>query len=178
MTRERQVQDAIARRLYVGIKRSIPGSSDGCGFILGASREWLLLHVISEFHLDGYHVIRFQDVEEIWNPASHRYFEKILKAVGVYQKVGLNVEIDLTTIQTILASLKKIGRNIIIEGEILKPETFIIGKIVRVGKRSVAFLDFGPDGKWEAKSELFPYSKITSVSFDTEYINVFSKCTR
>ena len=73
--------------------------------------------------------------------------------------------------------LKEQNKNIIIENEKAEEDdySFVIGRIIKATKTKVVMQHFDADGIWEEELYEIPYSKITSVSFDTRYVNVFSK---
>lgn len=67
--------------------------------------------------------------------------------------------------------------NIIVEKESLNDDEceFAIGKIVKVLKTKVIFKGFDADGVWQEDFYEIPYSQITSVTFASRYVDVFSK---
>lgn len=50
-----------------------------------------------------------------------------------------------------------------------------IGRIEKVLKTKVLFLHFDADGIWQDEPYEIPFSRITSVTFDSRYVTVFSK---
>ena len=71
------------------------------------------------------------------------------------------------------------GKNIIVEtveidGNMLD-ERYMIGRIVGMSARSVAILNFSDTGKWDSEPTILAYKQIKWVTFDSEYVNTFTK---
>ncbi len=71
----------------------------------------------------------------------------------------------------------KMKKNIIVEKENLNDDEseFVIGRIERVYKEFAYVRHFDADGVWQDEPYKIPYSEITSVSFGTRYVDIFSK---
>ena len=127
-----------------------------------------------DFILNGYSIRRFKDVVKA------EYQDGKILSMIQEEKISeriLEPNIDMSDWQTIFTSLKEQNKNIIVENEKVQEDdySFVIGRIIKVTKTKVVMQHFDADGIWEEKLYEIPYSKITSVSFDTRYVNVFSK---
>ncbi len=127
-----------------------------------------------DFILNGFSIRRFKDIEKAEYQVGKIY--SMIKAERIDTKIIVPT-IDMTDWQTIFTSLKEQNRNIIVENEKAGENeySFLIGRIIKSTKTKVVMQHFDADGIWEEELYEVPYSKITSVSFDTRYINVFSK---
>lgn len=163
---------------YIGFKRDKLEKYTLYGFVLACSSELVLIHYVHDFHLDGYQVLRVSDISGIRHSASDRTMRKILRAEGILKQVGLNHSIDLQSWPSVFRKLKLIGGNIIVEGEEPEVEEFCIGKIIRINKKTLCIRHFDGTGKWDEAFSYCPYEQITSVKFDCEYINIFSRHLR
>ena len=127
-----------------------------------------------DFILDGFSIRRFRDVKkaEIKNDKCL----EIIKAEGILEKMQ-TPQIDITDWHSTFLSLSTLGFNIIVERESLVDNEceFAIGKIEKVLKSKVIFKDFDADGIWQGEYYEIPYSQITSVTFASRYVDVFSK---
>ena len=52
---------------------------------------------------------------------------------------------------------------------------FAIGRIKKVLKTKVIFSHFDADGIWQDEDYEIPYSQITSITFASRYVEIFSK---
>ena len=86
-------------------------------------------------------------------------------------------QINITDWHSVFSSLAEMGFNIIVEKESLIYDEceFAIGKIDKVLKTKVLFKHFDADGIWQDECYEIPYSQITSVTFASRYVDVFSK---
>ena len=144
------------------------------GFPLLSNEKLFLCANENDFILDGYSIRCFKDVERV-ESENDKYFS-MLKAEKIDASIIVPT-VDMTDWQTIFTSLKEKKLNVIVENEKAEEneDSFVIGKIIKATKTKVVMQHFDAEGVWEEELYEIPYSKITSVSFDTRYINVFSK---
>lgn len=143
-------------------------------FPLETSDKLFLSAEEDDFILNGFSVRRFCDVKKA--EIKDDKFAEIIKNEGVSDNIKVP-EIDITDWYNTFLSLSKLNINIIIENESLNDAEceFAIGKIVRVLKTKVVFKGFDADGVWQEDYYEIPYSKVTSVTFASRYVDVFSK---
>lgn len=77
--------------------------------------------------------------------------------------------------ENVLMELYNLGKNIIVECESKESEEFYIGKIINVDKKSLSLLYFNGAGEWDEKPIEILLKDITSINFDSKYINLMSK---
>ena len=84
---------------------------------------------------------------------------------------------DLSDWYSVFLSLQKMGKNIIVEKESLDDDEweFAIGRIEKVLKNKVLFRHFDADGIWQDEPYEILFSQITTVTFGSRYVEVFSK---
>ena len=141
---------------------------------LQASEKLFLAAEDDDFLLDGFSIRRFCDLKKI-KIKDDKCLE-ILKAEKVIEGVEAP-PLDLADWHSAFLSLQKLNKNIIIEHESLNEDEWVyyIGKIEKVLKSKVVFKHFDADGIWQDEPYIIPFSKITSVTFDSRYVTVFSK---
>lgn len=52
---------------------------------------------------------------------------------------------------------------------------FVIGEIVKVTSTEVWFKDFNVNGTWNSKVSIIPFDIITTIRFNSRYINTWAK---
>ena len=141
---------------------------------LKASNQLFLAINEDDFIFDGFRISRFRDVKEM--RIKNDKCDEIIQNEGLLNDLHIP-EINLENWQTAFERLKNIGKNIIVEYETPegKDDNFTIGKIGRVYKGCLYIYYFDADGIWETEPYRIPYSEVTSVTFDSRYINVFTK---
>ncbi len=162
-------------RALVTLQRNLDGVETVEGFVLAVGKELVLLHVVDDFHLDGYRIVPRSQVERARHSAVERYRAAILRAEKVLGRIGIEGEIDLTDWNATFKSLKARGENVIVEDEREESEEFVIGRIERVNKKSAAIRGFDALGRWDAETTRFKYVDVTSVTFGGEYVTTFTK---
>jgi len=127
-----------------------------------------------DFILNGYSIRRFVDVKKV--QIKDDKCVEILKEEGVENSIQ-TPNIDISNWETAFKSLQKLNRNIIVEKESLSENEweFVIGRIDKVFKKFVNVYHFDADGVWQEEPFRIPYTEITSVSFGTRYVEIFSK---
>ena len=143
-------------------------------FPFKASEKLFLAAKEDDFIINGFSIRRFRDVKKI-EYKNDKCIE-ILKAEKVLDGV-VAPDIDITDWYSAFMSLQKLDKNIIIEHESLNDDEweYWIGRIVKVCKTKVIFRHFDADGVWHNEPYEIPFSSITSVTFDSRYVTVFSK---
>lgn len=142
-------------------------------FPLAVGRDLFLCAEEDDFLLDGFTIRRIRDVEAL--EFRDGLYTEIMAAEGWLDQLAVP-DVEISDWKRVFNSLQKLGRNIIVEEEHLDDDSqFVIGSIAAVEADHVLLLPFDADGIWEQEPWKIPYADITSVSFDTRYINVFSK---
>ena len=126
-----------------------------------------------DFLLDGYIIRRFQDVTRA--EVRTDLCETISRREGIIDSIVVP-DLDLSSWQTIFESLRTQGKNIIVEKESARESErdFAIGRIERVSSHAVWMRHFDADGIWLEETWRIPFTDITSVTFDSRYVEVFS----
>ncbi len=148
------------------------------GVIIKASEKLLFIRCLVDFHWDGYCIIRLKDISEIRHDKYGTFFKEILIKEKIFNSKKKHLPIDISNWLYVFNSLVKYKRNIIVEGECDDVDEFLIGKIEKVNKKTVDIRSFNALAEWDPKPTIAPYSEITKVSFDNEYIKGFSKYVR
>jgi len=140
---------------------------------LKASDKLFLAINEDDFLFDGFRISRFRDVKEM--RIKNDKYDEIIQSEGLLNNVYIP-EIDLENWKTVFDGLKNINKNIIVEYETAegKDDKFTIGKIKQVYRGCLYMYYFDADGIWETEPYRIPFSEVTSVTFDSRYINVFT----
>lgn len=126
----------------------------------------------NDFTLDGYSIRRYKDIKKV--KVKDDKCNEILRKEGV---VVSTPEVSVESWQAVFEALKNLGKNVIVEREDLDDDNrqFVIGKIDGIYKSFVYVYHFDADGIWDDEPYKIPYNEITSVTFDSRYVEIFSK---
>lgn len=142
------------------------------GFPIAVSDKLFLVANEHDFILDGFTINRFRDVKEA-QIVEDKYLE-IAKGEGLVDSIEIP-DINISDWYSVFVSLQKRDKNIIVENEYDEDSFFAIGRINKVTKTKVYLEHFDADGIWEKELWGIPFTQITSVSFGTRYVEIFSK---
>ena len=127
-----------------------------------------------DFILDGFRISRLRDIKKIH--IKNDKCDEIVRNEGLFHSLHIP-EINIESWQTEFESLREMGKNVIVEYETPDGENsdLTIGRIDRVYKSCLYIYHFDADGIWQTDPYRIPYTEVTSVTFDSRYVNVFSK---
>lgn len=148
------------------------------GYILDYSEHFVLMQMVDDFRVDGYTIFSLESISVIQYGENEKYLDKIIHWEKQTRDVSKKYDVDLTTWTSIFRTIKKTGGNVIIQNEDPADYTFDIGPIIKSTSKAVYIRYFNAAGKQDKELTKIPFSKITSMSFDTHYINVISKYIR
>lgn len=139
------------------------------GFVVGASPELILLHLLSDrVDLDGYAAFRTADISSLDRDFPRRPF--YLRALELKGPKPRTVEaIDLSDVRSLLRSIEKQFPLVVIERELVSPGECEIGRIKLTTETTYALKCIGLDATWLRDSQSYKYSDITRIGFDGEY---------
>ena len=143
-------------------------------FPFQVSDKFFLAAEQDDFLIDGFTIRRFSDVSKVQIENDKRV--EIIKMEGLLD--GLTPpEIDLSDWHSVFLSLMNQNRNIIVEKESLNDDEweYAIGYIEKVMKNKIVFRHFDAEGIWQESPYEIPFSQITSVTFGSRYVEIFSK---
>lgn len=162
----------------VKIKRSKIDSEDLNAIPLGVGKNLVLIQDLYDFDLDGYTIVRIKDITSIVISKSQQFSQNILKEEGILDQIRKPSINSLDNWENVLNELSIQNKNIIVECEDIEYSKFFIGKIIAIDKKYLYLLYFNGAGEWDKEPTEILLKDITSLSFDSKYINVISKYLR
>lgn len=135
------------------------------GIELKESESLVLFAREYDFFIDGFQIIRKEDITEYSSSKSLKYNFNILKSEGLIQGI-VTPDIDLSSWASVFRSL---GRKEFVSVEDERTGDMDIGPITKINKKSMSLHYFDGAGKWLDEPQI-QYSDITSLQFGTNYI--------
>ena len=127
-----------------------------------------------DFIVDGYTIRRFHDLDDV--VAKDDKCTEILQKECVLAALPVP-PVGVASWEQAFKDLQRLGGNVIVE--VARPDgdefDFIIGRIEIILKQSVFVRHFDADGVWQDRPVKIYYGDITSVTFDSRYVSIFSK---
>lgn len=172
----RKLEKHFAEKRYVRLTRR-KGDFEGVstGFIFGKSKDFILIQETDEFRMLGYQIFPIETIKHVRYNKNDKTYERILKEENLLADAGLKYKIDFTDWKSICKDIKKTGLTIISECEHPKIQSFCIGDLKRINKKSISIRYFNAQGIYDKGNTINKFKNITKLSFDDHYANVFSK---
>jgi len=126
-----------------------------------------------DFRLDGYQIRLMKDFEDL--EIVNNFSSQINIKEGLIEQIK-PYNINLESFQTIFQDLQSLNNIISIEREYYDDDYFfLIGKIIKADEDSLWFRDFDINGNWNKEINIIPYDEITTIRFNSHYINTWEK---
>jgi hypothetical protein len=143
---------------------------DEPGFPLAVSDEWILCHAVLDFHLNGYKLLRLRDVQRVRWWGVRGGYHRILKEKGIPGQLGLDFNLDITSIQTILTGLKcRAQETVLVYFDYERPDALHVGRPLRVGTNAFTFATISTNGTWDEPPARIIYENVYMIEFRCEY---------
>jgi hypothetical protein len=154
----------------VQVQRGIEGDPPRDGFLVGASSELLLLHMLQSrrLDLDGYEVLRIRGVRKLSAQFDERafYLEALkLKDIGPARQP----DVDLSDLPSAVLSAQAISPLLVIEREIVEPGAADVGRVIAASERGLMMRLISSQGRWIDGTVSLNTDEITRVAFGEEY---------
>lgn len=137
-----------------------------------------MLQETDNFKVFGFNIFPVFQITDIRYNKSDMYYDKIMLWENEKKEIALKTKVNLTNWKTIFKTFQKQKKNVIVECENPKIDSFTIGIIERVTDKSVFVLYFDSKGFIDENPTKIKYKDISKVTFDDRYIDVFSKYLR
>lgn len=148
------------------------------GFVVGLSRKLVVLHELDEFHLDGYRVLRANDIVKVRMGKFEKTFDRVFGDLELENTIGRPEWLRFEDWRDLFRSLQPQDKCVSVESALHKVDVFSLGWIEKVGKRKLTLRSFSASAKWYSKPDRFFYEDITEATFDAEYNRVFGDFMR
>ena len=171
------IRGHIENKMILTIERKQLDNNEGItGFPLILSDSLMMLLKIVDFRNEGFLIIRMEDITDAYSKKSDAFFEKICIKEGLTEETLENPIIDLTDFICVFKQLFNYNKFITVQCEEEDNELFYsIGKISKIEANGIHFKNFDKMGVWEDDERIIPINKISSVSFNDHYSNMYYK---
>lgn len=151
------------------VKRVIKGVGSTIGFVVDFSDSLILFHHLGTdtFHLNGYSVIREQDVSEYRFFAKPKYWQ--FRAVRHSRLRPIRpAGISVASLPELLTSVAKHYPLITLHPERKKPDVCYIGPLISTTDRTFTIADLDCNAEWTGPRRM-RFSDVTRIDFDGGY---------
>jgi hypothetical protein len=172
-----EIQNYINEKLFVKVLRFVADDEMSLGgFILQQSDDFLLIQVEEEFLLNGYAIIRTEDIDEVICEDGENMIQEILEGEEIVKKsYGIDHELKMKSWKTIFKNLQELDFHVSVECEDLDEPTFIIGPIEKIGKEKLHVRYYSPSAILEKETTKINLEDITLIKFGDRYSTIYRK---
>ena len=140
-------------------------------FIVNYWKLWIILQIIEDFHIDWYMFIPYTVIIWIYYTKQEKYFETIMIQEWIIDKININYKYsELENYNNLFEKLK--SKIISVE---LYNNNFMCGRIIDIYDKRLLINCFSSFWKFDMRNKKINFDKILYISYDNEYLNVFSK---
>lgn len=163
--------------MLVDVCRKVDGVDSIDGFILAASKNWLLLKGADALQPDGFWILRRDKVISLQRSKFQAFKEQMMKRSGLLAQLGALPPVELTDIHTILRSFIRNKRLCILFTENKKEWWRIHCAVIDVSPTRLCLHPFTGAGQWDVvrTSGRWKPRAITAIRFDSHYLQLYEK---
>lgn len=168
----KRLEECMKENCLCGINRDMIDDLTTFGFPVALSENLVLVANVYNFDIDGYKILRTQDITEVFCAEEEKFVEMILKKEKIYDNFKPEI-IDINGLKSAFKSLME--KYIIVQCESFEENYFYEGKVTGINKGEIVMKTFDTTGVWDDEEVHIPLNKITNVSFGGRYITTISK---
>lgn len=144
------------------------------GFVIAVTDHWVVLHALDDgVYLDDIVMLRLQDVSGVLfrddNAYHHRAVAGMSDAIAAF---GFDAGVGAADL---LKAVSPEGDILAIHLETLKGEPLVIGRVIRLRRKSFELHYVGRDGVWAKDAERWRYRDITRIEFGGRYLQALNR---
>jgi len=159
----------------VSIRRENIDSQRIQGLLVDFSNDLVLIHYVFDFIFDGQMILRRSDLSEIKSDKTDLLQTQLLKDDGIYSSFEFELNMDLTSWQTVFSTLNSQCRFVTLEDENSNDPSFYLGEVKNVGSKSVSILEFSGAANWRDENSAINYEDISCLQLNTNYAITYER---
>lgn len=170
------LQQYISKEESLKFFRTFNGNEDNLyGYLLAEKGNFMLIRGSKDFHLDGYYILRKDQVDSIRCSSVEKTTKRIMKKEGISKNILTIPMLTLAGWQEIFQQVKKRDYHVIIESKLEEELDFNIGPVKKMNKTSVYIQFYDAKGKLDDFLTVIPYESIVKLEFLDGYSSTFRK---
>ena len=181
------LKKCIKKQSQISIEREAIDDEPITAIPIAMSKKLLLIHYLYDFQFDGFKVLTMKDISRVKRGKVEKFHDKILKKEKIKKSVSPDVKVD--SWRDFFHSIARENKLIDISLERKTPgfeQTFFVGKVVSVNKKSINLLEISTLGKYDKKRKKYrfklfergtkiKFKDITAVSYGNRYSEVLDR---
>lgn len=167
---------AIERRQKVQLERVTGGRTTYWnGFPIERTADFVMVRTLDDFRLDGFAVLRLGDVVAARSGDPERFFERVLRAEGLMERMPSPGPIRLDGWMSVVEDVRARHKHAIVECEALDEPEFYLGELLDVDHESLRLAYIHVNGTKEIEPMRVMLDDVTLLRFGERYLELFAK---
>ncbi|MDB6109156.1 MAG: hypothetical protein JWR69_906 [Pedosphaera sp.] len=139
------------------------------GHVLEVGPQFFMVALVDDsIRFNGFLCLRVSDVRHLEAPHKYAAFaEAALRKRS--DRRPKKPRVSLANIEELLLSANRAFPLLTIHREKVDPDLCWIGRVLKIGKGRVSFLEIGPDATWDKNPNEYTLAEITRVDFGGDY---------
>ena len=144
------------------------------GYVLEVEPRFFLIAALDErLSFDGFLCVRVSDVRGLQVPSEYAAFrEAVLKKR--HERKPRKPRVSVLSIEELLLSANRVFPLVVICRDQIKRNVCWVGRILKISKGRVTFLQINPDAVWDEEPVEYKLSEITRIDFGGGYEEALS----
>lgn len=175
---QQSLRRVVGKEVIVSLWRENIDSYEIIGYVVDLSSEFVVIHVQNnEILLDGYAILRIQDITFVENKPKHReFYTEALKLRGYTPKRPDGI--CLNSIASILESVNKHYPLVTVYREEISTDACSIGRLEKLTEKTLILQWLNPSAQWEGYSPRYRLANITKIDFGGLYEDALALVAR
>jgi hypothetical protein len=162
----RQLRAAHETGEPVRLARSLSGAQRLGGFVMAVADDWVLLHRLRDVQLDGWSAVRLDTVASVQRQGIDAL---ALRALRIRKQEPSAIDVDLSSVRTVLHSMAAALPLITLNREVLHPDECVISRPLRLTGKKIHLRDITTEATWVDVPYALRLADITRVDAGADY---------
>lgn len=168
------LQRHAERRELIQLERAGLDERSIQGFVLAASEQLIVLQYVYDFLCDGLLALCTSDVSALRRSATDALQQGMLQEAGALAAVPFGQRFDVSDWPGLIGQWSQQWPLLVLECEAQQPPDFLIGQVLKVGRKKLRLRGFSGTARWWAP-ERWRYADITCCQVGTRYIQAYQR---
>ena len=175
---QQSLRRLVGKKVMVKLWRENIDSHQIVGYVVDLSSDFVAIHVRNDdIILDGYTIIRIQDITLVEDKLKHGdFYLEALKLRGYAPKSPVGICLNSTA--AILESVNKHYPLVTVHRERTFKNECSIGRIEKLTDKTVILQWLTPSAQWDGYSQRYRLTSITKIEFDGLYEDALARVAR
>ncbi|CAN5468077.1 hypothetical protein BH10ACT1_BH10ACT1_14830 [soil metagenome] len=168
----RALREALESGRPVMARRGLWKADHLEGYVVAVDAEWALLHIVYDVGLNGWSAVRLDTIREVEPQGEGSFIARALDLAGERPQ---SCDLDTASVVDLLHSATRLFPLVTVFTERVDPTVCAIGRPIRIGSRSVTFLDVSSSATWSDETRSLRLDDITRIDVGARYEQVLHR---